>query len=102
MKKFLATLILTCLLLAGCESFRFPPSETQKQNAWLHNRTAMMAGRAAHSENSSEKLQALTRLSELQSRSFISYLGLPKQFPPAETAEYTLPVESPACTNGSG
>lgn len=90
MKKFLAILILACLLLAGCEAMRLPPSETQKQNAWLHNRTAMMAAGAARSENSSEKLQALTHLSELQSSGLTSYFGLPKQFPPAETAEDIL------------
>jgi len=86
----LVTLILACLLLAGCESLRFAPTEGQKQNAWLHNRTAIMAAETARTESASEKLQALTGLSELQSRAFSSYFGLPKEFPRAETAEDIL------------
>jgi len=90
MKKMLVTLILACLLLAGCESLRFAPTEAQKQNAWLHNRTAMAAAETARAEASSEKLQALTQLSGLQSRAFTSYYGLPKEFPRVETAEDIL------------
>ena len=90
MRKILATLILTILLLAGCESLRLPPSEEQKQNAWLHNRTTTIAADTARAESTSEKLQALTKLGELQSRAFVSYHGLPKEFPQAETAEDIL------------
>jgi hypothetical protein len=91
MRKILASLLLGfCLLLAGCESLRFAPSETQKQNAWLHNRTAGITAETARSENASEKMQALTKLSELQSRAFVSYTGLPREFPQAETAEDVL------------
>ena len=90
MKKILAALILSCLLSAGCDSLRFAPSEQQKQNAWLHNRTITIASDTARAESASEKLQALTRLSELQSRAFTSYCGLPKEFPKAETAEEIL------------
>jgi hypothetical protein len=77
-------------LLAGCDSLRFVPSEQQKQNAWLHNRTAIVADEAARAEDTSEKLQALTGLSELQSRAFTSYFGLPKEFPQARSAEEIL------------
>ena len=90
MKKVFATLILLCLLLAGCESLRFAPSEPQKQNAWLHNRTTAIAAQTARAEESSEKLRNLAQLSELQSRAFTSYYGLPKEFPQAETAEDVL------------
>jgi hypothetical protein len=83
-------LILAVVLSAGCESLRFAPSETQKQNAWLHNRTAMITAETARSEDASEKLQALTRLSESQSRAFTSYCGLPREFPQADTAEDIL------------
>jgi len=79
-----------CLLLAGCDSLRFAPSEAQKQNAWLHNRTAIVTAETARVEDTSQKLQALTRLGEVQSRAFSSYCGLPKEFPPAETAEDIL------------
>jgi len=90
MKKILATLVLLGFLLAGCESLRFAPSQAQKQNAWLHNRTAIITAETARSENASEKLQALTKLSELQSRPFTAYFGLPEEFPQAETAEDIL------------
>ena len=90
MKKILGVLILSCFLFAGCDSLRFAPSEKQKQNAWLHNRTAQTAVQTAQQENATEQLQALTGLCELQSRAFNSYYGLPKQFPPAGTAEEIL------------
>jgi hypothetical protein len=91
MRRFLASLLLGFYLLsAGCESLRFAPSETQKQNAWLHNRTAAITAETARSESASEGLQALSKLSELQSRAFVSYNGLPKEFPQAETAEDVL------------
>ncbi|KPL25030.1 MAG: hypothetical protein AMJ75_02090 [Phycisphaerae bacterium SM1_79] len=90
MKRILATLILLCFLLAGCDSLRFAPTEAQKQNAWLHNRTATLAADTARDEVASEKLQALTGLSQLQSRAFTSYCGLPKEFPQADTAEDIL------------
>jgi len=79
-----------CLLLAGCDSLRFAPSEAQKQNAWLHNRTAIVTAETARTEETSQALQALTQLGEVQSRAFSSYCGLPKEFPPAETAEDIL------------
>ena len=82
--------VLICLLLAGCDSLRFAPTEAQKQNAWLHNRTAIMAAETAKVEDASEQLQALTQLSKVQSRAFSSYYGLPKEFPQAETAEDVL------------
>jgi hypothetical protein len=78
------------LFICGCESLRFAPSEAQKQNAWLHNRTAAVTLEAAKEENSSEKLQALAKMSELQSRAFVSYCGLPKEFPQVESAEDIL------------
>lgn len=90
MKKIVATLIPMCVLLIGCETLRFAPSEAQKQNAWLHNRTAQVTAETAKDEQASEELQSLTQLSELQSRAFISYCGLPKEFPQAESAEDIL------------
>jgi hypothetical protein len=90
MRKIVATLILSCLLLVGCESLRFAPTETQKQNAWLHNRTTTIAADTAKTQGASGKLQALTRLSKLQSGACISYYGLPKELPQADTAEEVL------------
>ena len=85
--------VFTCFLLSGCDSLRFAPSEAQKQNAWLHNRTTTIVADTARLENASEQLQALTQLSEIQSRAFSSHYGLPKEFPQAETAEDVL-IES--------
>jgi len=79
-----------CLLLAGCDSLRFAPSEAQKQNAWLHNRTAIVTSETARAEETSQTLQALTQLGEVQSRGLSAYCGLPKEFPPAVTAEDIL------------
>ncbi len=85
----LLSLSLLCLL-AGCETLRFTPSEKQKQNAWLHNRTTLAVVETARAEDASEKLKELTNLSELQSRAFVSYYGLPDEFPKAETADDIL------------
>jgi len=90
MRKILVTLLGFCFLLIGCQSLRFAPSEAQKQNAWLHNRTAQVAAETARNQDASEQLQALAKLSEVQSRAFVSYCGLPKEFPQAETAEDIL------------
>jgi hypothetical protein len=79
-----------CLLLAGCNSLRFAPTEAQKQNAWLHNRTAIITAETARAEDTSPKLQALTQLGEVQSRGYSVYCGMPKEFPPAQTAEDIL------------
>ena len=79
-----------CLLPAGCDSLRFAPSEAQKQNAWLHNRTAIVTAETARTEDTSPSLQALTQLGEVQSRGLSAYCGLPKEFPPAETADDIL------------
>ncbi len=87
MKKIL---ILAALLLAGCDSLCFALGEKQKQNAWLHNRTTVVAADTARQEAASEKLQALTKLSQLQSGAFTSYYGLPKKFPQAYTTEEIL------------
>lgn len=79
-----------CMFAGGCSTLRFAPSEKQKQNAWLHNRTAAVAAETARAEDCSEQLQSLTKLSEFQSRAFTSYCGLPKEYPPAETTEEIL------------
>jgi len=90
--------MLTCavviLAACGCESLRFAPNERQKQNAWLHNRTALAAAQTAKVQAGSGELQDLTELSELQSRAFTTYFGLPKEFPAAETTDDILAESS--------
>ena len=82
--------LITLCFLSGCDTLRFAPSESQKQNAWLHNRTTEFAADMAQNENSSEKLKGLTNLSAAQSRAITSYYGLPQQFPKADTADDVL------------
>lgn len=89
-KNFAFCLFGFVFLLAGCDSLRFAPSEQQKQNAWLHNRTTTIAADTARDEQASGQLQALAEMSELQSQAFTSYFGLPKKFPQATCAEDVL------------
>ncbi len=78
------------LLLTGCESLRFGVNEGQKENAWLHNRTAAAAAQVAEVQDSSAELRDLTELSELQSRAFTAYFGLPNEYPAARTVDDIL------------
>jgi hypothetical protein len=80
----------TLLITSGCEGIRFAPSEAQKQNAWVHNRTAAIASQTAQSEQASEKLQELTKLSETQSQAFVAYYGMPQELPKADTVNDVL------------
>jgi hypothetical protein len=88
--KSVYVMITVLCLLSGCDTLRFAPSETQKQNAWLHNRTADFAADAARTENTSEKLKGLTNLSAAQSRAITSYYGMPQEFPNTDTADDVL------------
>jgi hypothetical protein len=90
MRRTTMSLTLLCCALTGCDSLRFAPTEAQRQNAWLHNRTAVVTAETARAEETSPKLQALTKLGEVQSRAFSAYCGLPVEFPRAETAEEIL------------
>lgn len=90
MKRFIWIIVLTSIFMSGCDSLRFAPSESQKQNAWLHDRTTMMAAQTAQAENASARLKALTQLSQNQSRAFTAYYGLPSEFPAADNAEQIL------------
>lgn len=99
MKKILAGLILAIVFAAGCNSLRFAPTEEQKQNAYLHNRTAAIAADTAKDEGSTQKLVELTKLSEVQSRAFVGFNGLPQQYPKVDTAEDVLSDSSAEVTN---
>ena len=83
--RALVACALVVVVACGCESLRFGPNEGQKQNAWLHNRTAAAAAQTAKAQSSSQELQGLTELSELQSRAFTAYFGLPEEYPAADT-----------------
>jgi hypothetical protein len=94
MKKNLLMIILSIIFMAGCDTLRFAPTEAQKQNAWLHNRTTQLAADKAKAEDVSQQLEGLTSLCALQSRSFSSYYGMPKEFPSADTPEQILAQSS--------
>ncbi len=85
LRGFALGVIAGVLLLTGCENMRLGVNEGQKANAWVHNRTAAAAAQIAEAEESSAELRDLTELSELQSRAFTAYFGLPKEYPAAGT-----------------
>jgi uncharacterized protein YceK len=89
MKKVLVAMAVV-LVMSGCDSIRFGPSEVQKQNAWVHNRTTAIASQTAQNEQASEKLQELAKLSETQSQAFVAYYGLPQELPKADTVNDVL------------
>ena len=89
MKKIVITATVL-LIVGGCDVLRFGPSEEQKQNAWVHNRTAAIASQTAQNEQASEQLQELTKLSETQSEAFVAYCGLPEELPKANTVNDVL------------
>ncbi len=101
MRKYLFVTVMFFVFVVGCDSLRFAPNETQKQNAWLHNRTTSMTAELAEDEVTSAELQSLANLSEVQSRAFVSYCGLPKEYPQAETAEDLLSDNSFAITQAA-
>ncbi len=90
MRRIVVVVIVGMLFCPGCGSLRFAPSEEQKQNAWVHNRTAAITAQEARNEQASSQLQELTKLSETQSRAFVAYCGLPEELPQAESAEDVL------------
>jgi len=87
MRKVMWIWAALCVWCGGCEGFRFAASERQKANAYVHERTAAAAAQTAEVESASQRLQSLTRLSELQSRAFVADYGLPQELPAVETIE---------------
>ncbi|OHB55332.1 MAG: hypothetical protein A2Y07_07475 [Planctomycetes bacterium GWF2_50_10] len=89
-------LVLVCVmfLAGGCAGLRFEPSEIQKQNAWLHEKTTQAAAEIAVNENSSEQLRKLTHLSAAQSGDFVRYYGEPKQVPNVENVSDLIKEEN--------
>ncbi|HDZ39898.1 MAG TPA: hypothetical protein ENH62_16770 [Marinobacter sp.] len=94
MRWMIGLLVMVAVFGGGCESLRFAPGEVQKENAYLHHRTAQMAAAEARREPVSPKLAGLTSLCELQSRAFMADYGLPEELPAAETIEDVLAESS--------
>jgi hypothetical protein len=90
MKKCLLAVCILFFLFSGCESLRFAPTEHQKQNAWLHHRTAQLAADTAYQEGASDSLKDLTQLCHSQSVAFTADYGMPKELPNSTTEEQIL------------
>lgn len=91
MNRFFYLIFMVLLMAAaGCEGFRRPATQSQKENAWLHMRTTQLSAEQAAAEETSSVLQDLTALAYEQSRAFAADYGLPEQIPSARTAEEIL------------
>jgi hypothetical protein len=88
--KRVGVAVLMVFVLSGCGGLRWAPSEAQKENAWLHERTAEAAAEMACEEGTSAQLRGLTQLGHLQSGAMSAYFGRPEEMPLAETAEEIL------------
>lgn len=98
MRRITTIVALLCAVGGGCQKIRFAPEQAQKKNAWLHHRTTAIASQKAREENTSGELQSLAELSELQSRAFVSYYGLPEEFPEAQTVDDVLSTSNAKLT----
>lgn len=78
--------IVIAFSMAGCEPFRFAPTQDQKLNAWLHYRTAAVISDLAADEQSSDALCRLTNLNAAQSNVFLADYGLPDELPQLNSA----------------
>ncbi len=94
MRWMIGLLVMVAVFTCGCESLRFAPGEVQKENAYLHHRTAQMAAAEAREESVSPELAGLTSLCALQSRAFMADYGLPQVLPAAETIDDVLAESS--------
>lgn len=71
-------MLLLLLGLCGCGQLRFPATESQKQNAWLHVQTAGAAAAAARRESCSDTVCGLSSLAARQAEAFSIDYGLPE------------------------
>ena len=94
MRWMIGLLVMVLVFTCGCDSLRFAPGEVQKENAYLHHRTAQMAAAEARESAVSPELSGLTSLCELQSRAFMADYGLPQVLPAAETIDDVLAESS--------
>lgn len=91
---FVLLTVLCVLLFAGCSGLRLEPAAAQKQNAWLHERTAALAADLAREEDTSQTLQSLAAMSENQSRAMTAYFGMPDEPIEVDGPEDVLGSES--------
>lgn len=86
--------VLVLVFAGGCGGFRRAATQAQKQNAWLHLRTAQLSAEQAAAEETSALLRNLTALSYEQSRAFAADYGLPEEMP-VLTAEEIVAAAAP-------
>jgi len=91
-------LSLGLLWAAGCGQLRFAPSEVQKQNAYLHQRTVQAAALQARMEQVSQMLQQLTGRAAEQSTAILAYYGLPRETPASTSVPELLSETNAALT----
>ena len=92
--------VVSCLI-TGCDTLRFAPSEAQKQNAYLHQRTVQSAATQAQLNSDSEVVQKLTDEAVRQSDTIMAYYGLPHQLPPTQSIEAILSPANQALTQAA-
>lgn len=98
---FIIGFVLPAIVCAGCDGLRYAPSEEQKQNAYLHHRTVQMSALQAKAEDVSTQLQSLTQAAAAQSDAMMAYVGMPRELPPADTAETVLSQANAAITQAA-
>ena len=97
--------IIGLIFLAGCQGMRLGVTQTQKQNAWVHHRTAQIIADVTAEQSVSEELKSVANLSELQSRAFMVDYGLPNQLADIDTLSDVLktkPLALSAINDSSG
>lgn len=91
-------LLAAIVLFGACDTLRFAPMESQKQNTYLHHRTIVAAATRAQDEQSSQTLQQLTSNAAQQSDAILAYYGLPKNLPSTESIDAILSEENKKIT----
>ena len=92
--------VVSCFV-TGCDTLRFAPSEAQKQNAYLHQRTVQTAATQARLNNDSDAVRRLTDQAARQSDTIMAYYGMPRQLPPTQSLEVILSPENQAITQAA-
>lgn len=83
-------IVTSLIIMIGCDSLRFAPSEPQKQNAYLHHRTMQAAAIQSQNEQASQTLRELAANASKQAEAIVTYYGLPKELPLTDSVDQIL------------
>jgi len=72
MAKLSLVSVVVVMLLVRCDGLRFAPGEVQKQNAWLHSRTAQMAADIAPAYLSIKKMIFSAGFTQMSQKSVLA------------------------------